>query len=273
MPKKSVEKNRVTVFLPISRMDRIEVMADQVNALETKNCRINFILIIVDNYWIDNDEVIRIVGNKYPVIIMNTGNKPPHEMNIGQRRSRITDVFNYARKLIPDTDFVFTIEDDTNIRPNYLDRLISKFNLVNSREYKVGFISGVQVGRWGFKMIGAWNGFDYDDLKSAQTIPYTPENGLQEVDAAGFYCYLTKKNLFVNTNYKFGQFGPDVYFGFDLRFKGYHNFIDWSLIAEHVTNKGILVPDKDVVVVKYAKDDKGIWQRVLPIRESINLTI
>jgi GT2 family glycosyltransferase len=161
-----------------------------------------------------------------------------------RRRQRIADMHNEMKKFINKCDYVFLVEDDTLLPKDALTKLLQGFE----KYPDAGFVSGVQVGRWGFEILGAWrtdNAFEPEQITSTKL-----EEGIQEVDGAGFYCCLVRKENYIDHN--FAPFekilGADVNFGFSLRKKGLKNYVDYSIHCDHVTKKEVLSVDTAKIV-------------------------
>ena len=231
--------DKVLIFVPLSRENRRQEVVNHINELDTKGLRVH-VLFIVDN------RNIKQFKTKYYTIYRNTGNAPASGINVGMRRQRITNSFNKAKEFMQDRfDYVFVFEDDSQIYPDTLQKLI-KLHKKKSEKYDVGFVSGVQVGRWGYRMLGVWK-LEGDKIK---TLPKM--KGVQEVDACGFYCYLTTPELFRMFDYRFGQLGPDVYWGLDLRSKDYKNYADFNQCIPHKVDRGILtIENSDIIELSY----------------------
>lgn len=253
---------KITVFVPISRTWRINKVIDQITTLDIGDNQVDAV-IILDNTFISTSAVKNAFLSRNSNIklttVYNTNNEGIAEMNLTKRRQRITEVFTRAQGLIPrETDLVFTFEDDTDFEPNTLIKLIA-FYFHKGWDYKVGLISGVQAGRWGFRMLGLWKANDYNDPTLMETLDNSPID--DQIDAAGFYCFITSRDNFVNTPHKFDFFGPDVHFGLSLRSKGYSNFVDWTISTGHVTRTHTLYPDDECISIKYEKVNNE-WERV-----------
>lgn len=274
----------VTVLIPLSRAWRIDAVAQQISELKTDGLHIN-VVVIVDNKEISTvliENALHKFVNKKDVEIINTFNQGLPESYIEPRRERIASVLNFSKTLIPkSSDFVFVLEDDTSMESDTLLKLMSDYDLLTNEvdrytinkvqpiKVKVGFISGVQCGRWGYKIIGAWKFTpNYKDAEVIESIPFSRKYILQEVDAAGLYCCLTTKENFMNTDFVHNDFGPDVNFGTSLKAKGYRNFIDWTCLTGHVTKAAMLIPDEECVVVRFEKKDDR-WRRVEPAPKSV----
>jgi hypothetical protein len=182
----------------------------------------------------------------------------PNEVRIAVRRQRIADVKTQSKELIAqcDGEIVIGFEDDTVFTDMDLMRLIRPLN-----DPKVGFVEGVQCGRWGVKMIGAWAVDDYKSPKRIETL--LPSKGYQEIDGGGWYGYATRKELYLEHDYNWPNvpWGPDVEYGLWLRNKGLKCLIDWETVFGHSDHGRILYPDTKVTKIIYNKDVNGQWLR------------
>jgi hypothetical protein len=139
----------------------------------------------------------------------------PSVSDYRKRRQRISDIHNEIKNSVQ-TEYVFLTEDDTLLPPDALQVL--------SESYKnMGYISGIQVGRWGWLSLGAW--------KNMESIPLG--EGLTPVDAAGMYCLLTKTENYQNHHFKPYKdiLGPDVDFGLALA----NNYVHQDVRCGHMT--------------------------------------
>lgn len=184
----------------------------------------------------------------------------PNEIRVSLRRSRIAEVKEQSKDLIVkcDGDLVLGLEDDTVFPSLDLPRLLRLFS-----DPLVGFVEGVQCGRWGIKVIGGWMVDDYEFPQKAWTV--MPGVGFEEIDAGGFYGYITRKNLYLRHEYyaSTGQpWGPDVNYGLWLRNHGFKCYIDWENVFGHQDHGKILYPDTDVAQAIFSKDsESGRWSR------------
>jgi hypothetical protein len=128
-----------------------------------------------------------------------------------------------------------SIEDDTIVPPQALNMLLQDFR---ENPY-AGFIEGVELGRWNDTYVGAWMADDIYEPTVIKTI-MPPEdratNYLQHIDAGGFFCFMAKRETYVDHNFDTFQnngMGPDAEFGISLRQQGYSNFIDWRIQCIH----------------------------------------
>lgn len=271
---------RVSIFLPVSRERRLEKMIRTVADLEVGNNTILNVVIVIDNNRITSKilgDILRRVtvknqiGKEVPIsdiysfVDVYTKLPPSPAIGIPQRRKRISKVFQLgARYIDPSADLVFVVEDDSDIESNAMRGLIDSYEALHNQGMRVGLVSGVQVGRWGGRVIGAWAANDPSDPQYIQTVPFTRKTLISEIHAAGFYCFVTKRKLFVRSSFKTEDFGPDVHYGLSLVPK-YRNFLDWQIIAEHATPSGNLIPDEKCEVVAYKKNKDGKWKQTKPV--------
>jgi hypothetical protein len=160
-------------------------------------------------------------------------------------------------------------------RPDYLDRVFHALEVlrcdpndmrllvlveVYARYPHAGLVSGVELGRWGIPHVGAWQADDAYDTTSLRSPG--PGAGVQEVDATGMYCFLTKASTYMK--HEFGLFdgflGPDIDFGMSLRREGYRNFIDWGVSCIHMRREGALTLGKTQPQEIELKLDGGEWK-------------
>ena len=237
---------KVIMFIPLTREWRAQTLASQIESLNTTNIDLT-VLIYIDNPSIERKSVDQKFKD-IKTIIYKTREWHFSEINIGRRRERITKVFEKAKKWITkDYDYVFVLEDDTNLDTEILQELIRGYE-TNS---DVGIMSAVQAGRWADKIVGAWITDNPDRPTTLQTVEYTNELVIEEVDATGFYCFIIKPEDYLSLDFRFNFFGPDVCAGIDLRRQGKKNFIDWRLKVDHVGRNGLVLVDKDCIVNKY----------------------
>lgn len=92
-----------------------------------------------------------------------------------------------------------------------------------------------------------------------------PKDGIEMIDAGGFYCYLTKFESFMKHEFEpyLQVLGPDVNYGLALRKTGSTNYVDWSIKCEHYDQKGQLVK-KNPVQSTLTKGEKNWTQGINP---------
>lgn len=189
----------------------------------------------------------------------------PNEVRLAIRRMRVADVHNQSKDLINMTDgeYVIGLEDDT-----VFDRLKSFDPLLKPliNDSTVGFVEGVQMGRWGANIVGVWEANDIHNPTEIKTL--LPGEGYQEITAGGFYGYATRRSLYLNHEYHTSSahpYGPDVVYGIWVRQRGYKCLVDWNTLFGHKDYNKIIYPDDpkfNLVQVVYNKNViTGKWDR------------
>lgn len=188
-------------------------------------------------------------------LLYRSGNISPTETSSDMRRDRIVDMKNKSRELLSDSDYTICIEDDTFM---YDAQAVMK--LIEKMSDKIGFVSGVERGRWGIAIIGAWGMDDIKNPSKVWTLPYK-EHGYEPVDGAGMYFYITPTSLYKAATYHYDAecLGPDVCYVMDLRKQGYQCLVDWDLPCVHRTNSMNLIVDNRCAVVEYSLTNND-WQ-------------
>lgn len=182
---------------------------------------------------------------------------PANVGSIRARRERIANIHNEMKRYIGASDYLFLLEDDTLPPLNIMKKLVSH---MLSNPY-AGFITAAELGRWGFLHLGAWKANDVYVPTKIES-PYL-ETGLQEIDAAGLYCCLVRRDIYMNHYFKPFEdiLGPDVDFGIELRKQGYKNYIDYDLHCSHLTKKGeIKIFNSEIVKIVLEKLE-GKWNQ------------
>lgn len=253
----------VTIILPVSRAEHLPLVF---SALENLECDRNktSLLVIVDG----NEELFVhtrniVVESKFTNnLTLKYESSGPLEL-IDERRFRIADIHNFAKGYVGDSEYIFGIEDDTVVPSDALQKLL----FAHTTNPYAGFVSGLELGRWRFPYIGAWEVDDIYEPTEIVSIEMN-ETPIREIDAAGFYCFLTRKEIY--TKHKFETFenggaGPDVNFGITLRREGFSNFIDTTIRCTHLTGntKIQMVSDNHYVRVKFVKKKNRWAQRLI----------
>lgn len=186
----------------------------------------------------------------------------PNEVRIAARRQRIAFVKNQSKGMVAQTDgeFVISLEDDT-----VFDNLVS-FNVLIApmlEDKAIGFVEGVQCGRWGNKMVGAWNIYGKDHVGAFEAKTLLPDEGLELITGGGWYGYATPRSLYINCDYWSAStepWGPDVNYGIWLYQVGHQSYINWDIVFGHRDGERILYPDSSVTQIVYNKDiNTGAW--------------
>lgn len=198
-------------------------------------------------------------GNKFKPIVAGAyvymSEQPAlgeHDL-IGTRRNRILKMKQQSTELIGNSQYVFCLEDDTICPPDAFTRLQKPFQDKNT-----GLVSGVQVGRWKYRIIGAWDITPLHNPTTVQTVPYGG-TGLQAVSGTGWYCYLTQTELYKSADYRSEAecLGLDVCYGLDLARQGRGVYIDWNVPCAHITQSETLFPDSTTTMATWVKAENG----------------
>lgn len=149
------------------------------------------------------------------------------QFDISGRRKRISSLHNLAKTHV-NTEYVFGVEDDTIVPANALEKLGEQY--ING----IGMIEGVEMGRWGVPYIGAWRADDVHNPTEIISLPMS--EGLIEIDAGGFYCFITRAEYYKGHEFKpfdNNGLGPDVDFSLSLRRKGLKVLADFDVMCVH----------------------------------------
>jgi hypothetical protein len=214
---------------------------------------------------IDLFDSISIEINRATLII--TDQKEPNIVRMSARRDRVVFLHELVKEYLSDTEFLFGLEDDT-IFPSYaLKRLTHQLRLNGNAAY----IEGVQCGRHNIKMIGAWRVDHLKEPDRVETIPMNFHPIVEAIDGGGYYCFATRTRLYkkVKKYWEHECFGPDMTYGLELRRMGYTCHVDFSVLCGHMTERGVLMPDRDVTTVTFKKRPDATWE-MLPVTHKRN---
>lgn len=229
---------KVIVFIPISRDQHLDRLFVSLEALDC-DTETTSLLAYVDGDRFLYERVSALVeASKFAGrrCVKRPYEKPTNGLH--ERRRRISAIKNESKRLIGECDYVFGIEDDTIVPPHALSKLLSDY----AAYPYAGFIEGVELGRWDIPYVGGWRADDaYEPARIESVMPPENREGVEEIDAGGFYCYLTKRELYMMHEYRpfgYNDMGPDVNFGIYLRQQGFKNYIDWSVSCAHYARGG-----------------------------------
>lgn len=260
----------ITIFCSFTRSWAVDVWLDNLTHVEHDPTRTN-LCVIVD---CDEPSILKKLAefakarNYRSFHSRMNDDWEPNEVKLAIRRARIAEVKAQSCDLIAkcDGNIVIGLEDDTVF--DSLPSFEPLYKLIE-QEDGIGFVEGVQMGRWGVNMIGAWQCDDANDPQRVRTMLPPSKGGLQPICAGGFYGYATHKDLYLKHEY-FGSasqpWGPDVNYGLWLRRMGYSCWINWDLVFGHNDHGTIGYPNKEpfssqLAQVIYHKDSYGKWQR------------
>lgn len=251
-----------TIVLTVSRSD---FLTEVISSLELLKCDPAYtnLLCIVDGDIKLYMKVRHLVQNtKFSerLTVQYKNPKPIKRFDYIARRKRIADIHNFARKQVGIAEYVLLVEDDTIVPPDALRKLYKAISI----DPAIVYAEGVEVGRWGTPYIGAWNFDDVYEPKRVSSLKYESE-GIEYIDAGGFYCSLIKADVYRNHVFEtYESLGPDISMGLILRQKGYQCVIDWSVPCKHMNIDGsqqrqVLVPSAETQVVTLERKNKNNW--------------
>lgn len=242
-----------TVILLVSKKDHLAQMFARLELLKCDKKKTNLLVYVDGPLTLFQSARNYTVNSKFnQKLCVNRNKGQPDVSNQRKRRRRIADIHNEIKEHIANCDYVFLVEDDTLLPTNALDKLIGHALI----DGYAGFISGVQLGRHGFLHVGAWK---VDSVYEPYGIESTGvDEGLQPVDAAGLYCCLIKKDLYMAHHFEPFEkiLGPDVDLGIKLRQQGYQNYVDYSIKCGHMNKKETIeFHNSEIVQVKFVRTD------------------
>lgn len=155
------------------------------------------------------------------------------------------NIYQILEDNLPDHPFTFNIEDDVEVPPDSLNKLMDVFDKYPKVGTAVGSCSSRRlkdrlVGHpvaWKFKEERI---FPYPDVHMNQPpdclrFTETPPFGIQIIGAAHMGCWLTKTKLIKSISFKdlHGLGANDIAWGYKLNKSGYYFVIDWSIKTKH----------------------------------------
>lgn len=176
--------------------------------------------------------------------------------HILKRRNRIIEMRQKCAELMLPSEYAFFLEDDTLVKPDAYQKLLGAI----VGDPKVAIVSGVEMNRHAYPILGLWHIQPVHDPQTIQTARYQAK-GITEVDGAGMYCYVTRTALYKKANFRFEAecLGPDNCYGWDLRKEGWKVLVDWSVKCAHrVQNKGSIMPSAKAKQATWKKQD-DVW--------------
>lgn len=258
----------ITIFCPFTRPHYVKRWFDDLASTDLKPENTNLAIIIdcegdeggKQIYARIMEEMNRTAFRKF--IIIRNYDHHVNEMSIPIRRRRIAEIHEQSKDIIRalDGEFVLGLEDDTVFTNLCVQRLYQPFE---DNMKPIGLVTAYEAGRWHNKIIGVWGFDNVDDPKCCWT--ELPDKDYQECDAAGFYCYLTPTQFYLEHEYKsedWEPYGPDVRYGLQLRQKGFINLVDWSQPCGHNDGDVIITPNNNLYAECFWYDEevKG-WLR------------
>lgn len=244
----------VNIVIPISRK---YFLSDLFKSLDMLICDVNktSIFIYIDGDLTLYEQAKKLLNqSKYidkKIVYRNRGIGSVGSVH--RRRQRIADIHNEIRTLITESKYIFLIEDDTLVPPNSLNKLYEFYN----KNDGVGLVSGIELGRWGYPINGAWTyNKEWGEI-SSWPARYTDD--FYKITASGLYCCLIRFEHYIQNNFEPFEkiLGPDYDLGLNLTITGLLNFINPSIQCEHlqIDNKQSLTYDMvKAIQIVYKKD-------------------
>lgn len=227
----------ISILLLVSRDFLLDKLFERLNELELPEQEVSIILLV------DGDlNIFLKARNKMPSLkfaqklcVRTEARSKRPSSSQHYRRRRIAELHNEAKQYIQGADLLFLLEDDGILPKDALIRLLKVYNTNDN----VGFVSGLELGRWITPYIGGWLVDDPSDPQELQSIDIEQE--VQEVHAAGLYCMLVAREVYEQHEFKPDpNYGPDLVFGFALAAKGYKNYMLTSLVVDHHTSNKVI---------------------------------
>jgi len=166
-------------------------------------------------------------------VIHCTAWQPPAEYaRSRERRGRHGAMRCASVGLIPqECDWLLLLEDDTTVPAKVWEYSTEAF------EKGYDWVSGFEIGRWSCPCPGLWHVRDFE-----LTTPMPGKQHLEDVDATGIFCVLTKPSTYASVKWDVWDtdWGHDVAITYALKLKGYRLGVDWRLECVHMTQEGDL---------------------------------
>lgn len=253
-----------TIVIPVSRPDFLQRIFAQ---LDMMPCDVNNTNLLV---YVDGDQQLWQTARNFvweskfkEKLCVFRRQGLPTVNHIKQRRLRIAAIHNELKGIVGICDYLFLLEDDTLIPLDALQRLLKAYDSMPH----AGFISGVQIGRWGFTVPGIWRVDNPYNVQKIESLLPNSDNSFEEIDAAGLFCCITRADFYKKCDFTpFDSIlGPDISYGLYLRREGYKNFVDWTLNTSHLTKQGeIKVNSTPLQKIIFTKIEPERWaQEVL----------
>jgi hypothetical protein len=253
--------SKVIIFIPVSRDDHLDRLFASLEMLDCDAEQTSLLTYVDGERTLYERVQQRVEASKFKERLTHRRKyeKPTHSLT--ERRKRIAAIKNESKRLIGECDYVFGIEDDTIVPTHALSQLLTDYAI----HPFAGFIEAVELGRWAWPYVGAWKADDVYEPTKLESL--TPGEGVAQIDAGGFYCYLTKRENYMMHDYApFGRndAGPDMNFGLYLRQQGFKNYIDWTINCQHRMRGGmnISLPGTKAVRVAFVKEGE-LWKQII----------
>lgn len=256
----------VTLYIPFSREWVFDKFKRQMLDIEMPYAQTEVVVLLDSkNLWLRDKwlELLRLMRMEKPwngLSLYMTGEEPLDDRaHVHYRRQRIMDLKEKSKRVVSASKYVYSIEDDTFVAADTYSRLIRHI-----RE-SVGLVTAVEAGRWGIKMVGVWEIEDDENGQPLIVRTKLPpdEPFVEEIQGSGWYCYITRVDLFKKLIARDNgePMGVDVCYCYDVTKEGYKALVDWSIHCQHHTKQGeVILPDGVIEQVEW-KNFEGKWFR------------
>lgn len=164
----------------------------------------------------------------------------------GKVSYRCHEVYKKIADEIPSEGYMFNVEDDVEVPPDSLKKMLAIFN----KYPKVGTVIGSLCSRRTkdrvFKLPVVWKfrrtrTFPEPDTCNEITteclqIQNLPSSGIEVVGSGHMGCWLAPAKLVKKIGFKWSEDGVmanDIVWGYRLKKAGYQFLIDWSIVCKH----------------------------------------
>lgn len=252
---------KITAILPVSRPQYLDRVLE---SLKNQTLKPNNLLVVFDGHDSQFIEVRnKVAEQQYELVLCVKSCNDRMALSIPDRRVHIAAIHNQIKTIIGDTDWIFSIEDDGVLPPNALADL---FRMTKTCK-NLGIATGVELGRWGVKYVGAWRVNDVNDASELSSIDNRIAEAplIEEIDACGLYCALIRADQYKEHTFTFRNgLGPDVNLGIFIRQRGYNNYVNWSIPVIHLNrvegHEIEIHPSETAKSVKLRLLHGNIWQ-------------
>jgi hypothetical protein len=252
----------ITIVLPVSRSENLQRLFASLELAPCDTSQVSILTLVHGDQTLFEKARNLTEQSKFSqrlCVYLSKG--LPNTSGTRARRKKIAEIHNKAKQYIGQTDYILSIEDDCDLPINLLNKLYA-----HATNYPfAGIITGNQIGRWGFNVMGVWK---VNDPYNIQTITscLPQDKTVEEIDASGLYCALIKKDVYMSHTFEPYEYilGPDFNLGIYARTQGYKNYVDWSLHIGHVTKKGIITKDNTTLqTITFERQERGWKQSVI----------
>jgi len=206
--------------------------------------------------WYDNSndkDFHKLLGEKIKVFKRHqiVVDETPHmtienTTDYGKVSYRVAQMYMNLEKFLPESDYTFIVEDDVEIPPDTLTKLLEIFTRYPKVGTAVGSVSSRRMTDSLFKRPVAWwfeerRVFPFpDDCREIQVehkrYQSVPPFGIRIIGTAHTGCWLAPTHLIKKLHFGYEEDGVkpnDARWGWVLQKAGYYMVMDWSVVCKH----------------------------------------